>query len=92
MRYRAGPAENYVVRPVDDLTLVFHRPAGMTHVVSPAVVALLDCLLDKTLPLAEIVDALRQKHDLDAGGDDVAATVAARLAEMVRLDLIDRVA
>jgi len=80
------------VRPVDDLTLVYHRPSGTTHVVSPAVVAILDLLHERTLGIGEVCEHLAATHDLDGSGDDVAAVVEARLEEMAAMDLVDRIA
>lgn len=79
------------MRPVDDLTLVYHRPSGMTHVVSPAVVAILDLLHGRTLGIDEVCEGLAEHHDLDGEGDSIRKIVAARLAEMADMDLIDRV-
>ncbi|WP_339706898.1 HPr-rel-A system PqqD family peptide chaperone [uncultured Sphingosinicella sp.] len=92
MRYRAAARDAYVVRPVDDLTLVYHRPSGMTHVVSPAVVAILDLLHGRTLGIGEVCEQLAQHHDLDGEGDDIARVVTARLNEMAAMDIIDRIA
>ena len=92
MRYRAAAREAYVVRPVDDLTLVYHRPSGMTHVVSPAVVAILDLLHERTLGIGEVCEQLAQHHDLDGEGDDIARVVTARLDELAAMYFIDRIA
>jgi PqqD family protein of HPr-rel-A system len=89
VRYRAGPRGDYIVRPVDDLTIVYHRPAGMTHVVAPVVAAILETLHDRALDVDGVVSALRAAHRFD---DEVHAIVAARLDEMVSIDLVDRLA
>lgn len=64
----------------------------MTHVVSPAVVAILDLLHGRTLSIGEVCGALAQHHDLDGEGDEIARVVAARLDEMAAMDIIDRIA
>ncbi len=92
MRYRAAARDAYVVRPVDDLTLVYHRPSGMTHVVSPAVVAILDLLHERTLGVGDVCAALAENHDLDGEGDEIGRVVGARLEEMAAMDIIDRTA
>jgi PqqD family protein of HPr-rel-A system len=89
--YRAGPTGDYVVRPADDLTLVYHRPSGTTHVVAPVVVSILEVLHERALSAAEVTAALLERHAFDEECDVVAATVAARLAEIAAIDLIDRV-
>lgn len=91
MRYRAGPRGDYIVRPVDDLTIVYHRPAGMTHVVAPVVAAILETLHDRALDVDGVVSALRAAHRFDDDAE-VHAIVAARLDEMVSIDLVDRLA
>lgn len=63
----------------------------MTHVVSPAVVAILDLLHERTLDIGEVCGALAQHHDLDGEGDDIARVVGARLDEMAAMDIIDRI-
>ena len=64
----------------------------MTHVVSPAVVAILDLLHGRTLGIGEVCEQLAQHHDLDGEGDDIARVVTARLNEMAAMDIIDRIA
>lgn len=91
MQFRAGARSDYVVRPVDDLTLVYHRPAGITHVVRPDCAALLALLHEDALTVDEVIARLSALHDLEpADGATVAETIAARLDEMAAMDIIDR--
>ena len=89
MQYRAGPRDDYIIRPIDDLTLVHHRPAGMTHVVTPVIAAILGVLAGESMSPEDVVAALGRDHRFDEDAATVLATIAARLAEMARLDLID---
>ncbi len=92
MRFRAAPRSAYIIRPVDDLTLVYHRGPDTTHVVSPVIVAILDTLYDKVMSITEIADALTHAHEIDdSEGSSLIETVTVRLDEMAKLDLIDRV-
>lgn len=91
MRYCAGPRDDYLIRPVDDLTLVYHRPAGITHVVAPVIAAILDVLCGAEMTAAEVAVRLAERHSFETGEDDVRAAIAARLDEMASLDLLDRI-
>lgn len=45
--YRCAAAEALLVRPLDGLTLIYHRPSGITHIVTspvPEIVAALDAV------------------------------------------------
>lgn len=43
-RYRAIPATDLIVRPLADITLVYHRPSGQTHMVASPVPEILAAL------------------------------------------------
>ncbi|MES2271771.1 MAG: HPr-rel-A system PqqD family peptide chaperone [Pseudomonadota bacterium] len=48
-RYRAAPATDLIVRALDDITLIYHRPSSQTHMVASPVPEILDAL--RTTPL-----------------------------------------
>lgn len=90
MRYRAGPRSAYIVRPVDDLTLIHHRPAGSTHVVAPVVVAILETLHERARDVEAVVRALGKRHVFTETDGDVRESIALRLEELADMDIIDR--
>ena len=68
--------------PLDELTLVYHRPAGTTHLLAE--------------PAPQIIAALQERPDDLAGlltrfaaGEDEAAALAERLDELVAAGLVE---
>lgn len=86
-RYRAAPAATLRIDPLDSLTLIYHRAAGITHVVDSPVPELLAALGEQSLTLDETLAALAAAHDLI---DPDAAALAARLEELVGAGLVER--
>lgn len=94
-RYRAAPATDLIVRALDDITLIYHRPSSQTHMVASPVPEILDALLSSPIPeregssAEEILTTLSTHFDL---GDPATArpVIAAHLEEMVALGLIHR--
>lgn len=87
--YRADPPTMRLAVEAEGLTLLYHRPSGMTHVLGPPAPELLTALAEGPADAAEIVRRLRQHHDLqdDAGTE---AVVAARLDELEAAGLVSR--
>ena len=52
-RYRAAPATDLIVRALDDITLIYHRPSSQTHMVASPVPEILDALLSSPIPERE---------------------------------------
>lgn len=69
--------------PCESLTLIFHRPSGTTHVVSPPVPALLEAL-DRPMSVRELAARL---GFADAEAIDL---LNERLAELVDAGLVRR--
>lgn len=84
--YRAEPSSDYILRSLDDVTLVYHRRSGQTHIVVSPVPEILAALTVDTCDPAEIV--ARLSHDYDLGDPHEAlAAVKTHLDEMVALGL-----
>ena len=91
MRYRPA-ARHLRIERLDDLTLVHHRLSGETHILSPEMEAIFTALPDGGARPQAVLATLKQRFaDIDAGGGDAEALVAARLAELETLGLIDTV-
>ncbi len=85
-QYRAEPASDYILRSLDDVTLVYHRRSGQTHIVVSPVPEILAALTGDISSTAEIV--ARLSHDYDLGDPhDALAAVQTHLDEMVALGL-----
>lgn len=86
-RYRAPPPAALRVIALDQLSAVYHRASGQTHVVAPPVPEILDLLADRAMTPTEVLAALAERFDLP-DGDAVALT--ARLDELVETGLVER--
>ncbi len=87
MLWRADPPAARRLIALDGLSLIYHRPSGMTHVVAPPVPEILDALAEGPADVPAIVARLGQRFDIaDAAGADEA--VAARMAELVERGLV----
>jgi PqqD family protein of HPr-rel-A system len=87
--YRAQPPEALLVRPLDDLTLLYHRPSGQTHMVVSPVPEILAALQQGAADAATLHARLSREFDL---GDpaQAQAEIAAHLAEMASLGVVSR--
>lgn len=73
--------------------IVYHRPSGTTHVVSPVVRAILEALDGRMLDAAGVLRTIEDRHAIEVDGDQSAlAVVEARLHELASLGLIDEAA
>jgi len=86
-KYRAEPAHAYVLRVLEDLTLIFHRPSGLTHIVVEPVPQILAVMADDALTVDEVLGRLAADFDLS---DDASArdAIVARLGELAALGLV----
>ena len=83
-RYRAAPAGALAVAELDQLTAVYHRPSGVTHLVDAPVPELLELLGEGPADAAALLGQLQASFDI---ADADASALAARLEEMVALGL-----
>jgi PqqD family protein of HPr-rel-A system len=85
--FRAEPADALRIEPLDDFTLIFHRPSGLTHLVTAPVPEILAALGDGPLTRAALRERLSEAFDL-VDGDE--AALAARLDELAAIGLVDQ--
>ncbi|MEH3047830.1 HPr-rel-A system PqqD family peptide chaperone [Sphingomonas adhaesiva] len=83
-RFRAPP-ETLVLRPLDDLTAVYHRVSGTTHVLASPAPEILAALRE-AMSADALLMVLAVRYDL-ADADPVA--LAARLDELVAAGLVE---
>lgn len=86
-RYRAPPPAALRVVALDQLSAVYHRASGQTHVVAPPVPEILDLLANRAMTPEELLAALAERFDLPDGD---AAALVARLDELVETKLVER--
>lgn len=83
-------ARDIFASPADELFLLYHRPSGETHVVAAEMMAILTALDGASGDATEVAERLVRDYDLEIeGGEAVVDVVAARLAELAALGLID---
>lgn len=86
--YRAEPETALVMRPLDDIVLLYHRPSGQTHMVVSPVPEILQALrTDGDGDAAAVHDRLAHTHDLGPR-DEAIAAIAAHLADMAAIGLV----
>ncbi len=88
-RYRALPFARYRLTPLDQLSALYDRRSGTTHLVAMPVPEMLEVMGEDVLTPEAIVSRLRGKFDL-AEGENHIASVMARLEELAVLGLVER--
>jgi PqqD family protein of HPr-rel-A system len=83
--YIADPESAVTAVALDGLTLLFHAPSGMTHIVAPPAPEILDALREGPADAPELLRRLRARFDFE--GDEA---IHARLAELEAAGLVRR--
>jgi len=87
-RYIADPEGALACVALDGLSVLFHAPSGMTHIVAPPAPEILAALREGPADVAELLARLQAHYDFeDEIGNDV---VAARLDELEQAGLVRR--
>jgi len=89
-RFRAEDASHLVIKPLDDLSLIYHRRSGTTHVVASPVPEMLGVMGGDPLGVEEILERLSQRFELGNETESLIPVVAARLEELAALGLVER--
>lgn len=87
-RYRAVAAADLVRVELDELTAVFDRRSGQTHLLASPLPEMLDALGAGDWTLAAFAAHLASEFEM-AGEGDVAARIEQRLAELAALGLVE---
>jgi PqqD family protein of HPr-rel-A system len=90
IRYRAEPTDQRLIEPLDQMTLVYQRRSGITHMVAEPVPQILEAMEGAVWTAAALLSHLAADFDLDAG-DEAVQAIAARLEELADLGLVERV-
>ena len=88
VRYRAAAAMDLVRVELDELTAVFDRRSGQTHLLASPLPELLGALGEVEWTLAAFAAHLASQFEI-AGDGDAAARIDQRLAELVALGLVE---
>ncbi|MET4898126.1 HPr-rel-A system PqqD family peptide chaperone [Sphingomonadaceae bacterium jetA1] len=87
-RYRAVAAESILVEPLDLFTALFHRPSGITHILSEPAPQILAALGEQPLDAVSLLTRLAREFDL--GEAEGPALLRERLDELEAVGLIER--
>ncbi len=89
-RYRAEPEEQWVLVPLEDIAILYHRRSGQTHMmISPAPEILQALVRVVTADAAQLQAALAVDYDLGDAAEAQAA-IAAHLDDLTALGLVHR--
>lgn len=83
--YRAAAAAELRVEPLDDFTLIHHRPSATTHLLASPAPEILAALQAGVSDADALLARLESEYDLPDGS---AAAIAARLDELVAAGLV----
>ena len=86
--YIADPESAVDAIALDGLTLLFHAPSGMTHIVAAPAPEILGALREGPADAAELMRRLRMRFDFE--GDEAEAAIHARLDELEAAGLVRR--
>ena len=87
-RYIADPEECVRSVALDGLSVIFHRPSGMTHIVAPPAPQILEALRLGPAEAGEILARMRAWYELE--GEEAAEAIEARLNELEAAGLVRR--
>lgn len=85
--HRADGPDALLIAPLDAFTAVFHRPSGITHLLTEPAPQILTILGEGAMTGNALLDRLRAEYDLADGDRDA---LEARLAELVEAGLVER--
>lgn len=88
--YRAEPADQRLVEPLDMMTLIYQRRSGITHMVGEPVPQMFAAMGDDAVDAAMLAERLCKKFNLGETADAV-AVLSERLEELAELGLVERI-
>ena len=86
--FATDPEECIESISLDGLSVLYHAPSGMTHIVAPPAPQILEALQPGPADSGEILARMRAWYDLE--GDEDVERVEARLEELEAAGLIRR--
>jgi PqqD family protein of HPr-rel-A system len=86
-RYIAPTADEVRIVALDGLSVLYHAPSGMTHIVAAPAPEILEALQPGPADIAELMARLGTRYELEEEANDI---VALRLAELEQAGLVRR--
>jgi PqqD family protein of HPr-rel-A system len=87
LQYCAPAPGGLINAELDDLTAIYHRQSGITHIVADPVPQILAVLADKPLTQATLLDELSIRFDVP-NDQETHDALSARLDEMIEVGLV----
>lgn len=87
--WRVVPGQALGYRCWDDEAVLYNDLSGATHLLGPAALCVLEALRPGPAPAAALASRLSEEFDI--GGEAVDVELAALLAELARLSLIESI-
>jgi len=87
-RYIADPEHCVRFVDLDGLSVLFHAPSGMTHIVAPPAPQILEALRLGPADAGEILARMRAWYDLEE--EQAADSIEARIEELEAAGLVSR--
>ena len=86
--YAADPPETVRTVELEGLTLLYHRRSGMTHILAPPAPQILEALGSGPGSAQAVAERIAERFEIE--GEDAAAVISARLAELEAAGLVWR--
>lgn len=83
--YRAAAPDALVIVPLDELSAVYHRPAGATHLLVEPAPEILSVLMEGVADATTLLARLAERFELDASARE---GIVARLDELIAAGLV----
>ena len=87
MRYRAPDGHALLRADLDAFTAIFHRPSGITHLLTSPAPEILALLADAAMDVPTLLARLESEYELPDAARDA---LEARVAELVAAGLLAR--
>lgn len=88
-KYKAEPADQLLIEPLDAMTLIYQRRSGITHIVAEPVPEILGVMGEDALSGNQVAQRLSAKFEIDSA--EAEGVIAARLEELAALGLVERI-
>lgn len=87
--YQAELAEDRIILPLDQMTLIYQRRSGITHIVADPVPQILEAMGEGISDAALIAARMSAHYDLGEAAQ-ARAVISARLTELAQLGLVEQ--
>lgn len=87
--FRPTAGNALLIRSLDAMTLIYHRPSGITHMVVEPIPQILEVMDGQDMAAETVAEKLLQRFDLGEA-QDALPIITDRLEEMASLGLVQK--